>query len=311
MIGELRSMRETYGRTLVELGRENKDIVALDADLAKSTKTILFKKEFPGRFFDMGIAEQCLMDTAAGLAASGKIPFASTFAIFATGRAFEQIRNTIAYSNLNVKIVATHGGLTVGKDGSSHQPLEDIALMRSLPNMRVWVPADSVETEHMVRECVKVRGPVYIRLVRPKVPDIYDESYEFNERAIVMREGSDVSVIATGLMVKTAIEASEILERRGIDAEVINMHCIKPLDEKIVVKSTKKTGCAVTIEEHSVYGGLGSAVAEVLVENNPVPMRRIGTTKFGESGEPEALLKKFGLTAENLVRKAEEVIKRK
>ncbi|MZP42986.1 transketolase family protein [Heliobacterium gestii] len=305
--------RDAYGRALARLGAEKADVVVLDADLAKSTKTIDFAKVYPERFFDMGIAEQNLMGTAAGLAAIGKIPFASTFAMFATGRAFEQIRNSIAYPKLNVKIAATHAGITVGEDGASHQTVEDIALMRVLPNMTVLAPADGPETEGAIRWAAEHTGPVYIRLGRLAVPVINEENYVFTPgKAVTLRQGKDVTIIATGLMVSVALEAAEALAAEGIGAEVLNIHTIKPIDAEAILASTARTGCVVTAEEHSVIGGLGSAVAEVLVEGQPVPMERVGLKDtFGESGKPAELLKKYGLTAEAVVAAARRSMERK
>ncbi|NLW23971.1 MAG: transketolase family protein [Clostridia bacterium] len=305
--------REAYGKALVELGKINKDIVVLDADLSKSTKTDGFKKAFPERFFNMGIAEQNLIGCAAGLAAAGKIPFASTFAVFATGRAYDQIRNSVASSNLNVKIAASHAGLTVGEDGGSHQMLEDIALMRAIPGMTVIVPADGVETYQAVFAASKHEGPVYIRLGRPKVPVIFDENYQFQiGKAAVLREGTDVALIATGIMVNEALEAARLLEQEEIQAQVINVSTIKPLDVETIIKAAQETKAVVTCEEHNVFGGLGSAVAEALVENYPVPMERLGVKDvFGESGKPSQLLEKYGLTAKHIVAAAKRVMNRK
>ncbi|MEW6662167.1 MAG: transketolase family protein [Bacillota bacterium] len=305
--------RDVYGRTLVELGRENQDIVVLDADLAKSTKTIEFGKEFPHRFFDMGIAEQNLMGTAAGLAVAGKIPFVSTFAIFATGRAFEQVRNTVVYPGLSVKIAATHAGITVGEDGGSHQSIEDIALMRVLPGMRVVVPADAEETAQAIRTAAASPGPFYIRLGRAGVPQIYDSSYRFElGKASVLRQGEDAAVLACGVLVAPALQAAEILFNQGVRVTVINISTIKPLDVKAVVEAARQTRAMVTAEEHSVIGGLGSAVAEVLGEHYPVPLERLGVADtFGESGSPEELLEKYGLTVAGIIAKVERVIARK
>ncbi|MGB9791820.1 MAG: transketolase family protein [Thermacetogeniaceae bacterium] len=305
--------RDAYGRALIELGKKYPDLVVLDADLAKSTKTADFAKVFPERFFDMGIAEQNMMGVAAGLALAGKIPCVSTFAVFATGRAFDQIRNSIAYPGLNVKIVATHGGITVGEDGASHQSVEDIALMRALPNMTVVVPADAVETEKAVAAAVACDGPVYIRLGRPAVPVLFDEGYSFClGKAVVLREGRDAAIFATGIMVSEALKAAEILSERGIGAGVVNVHTIKPLDVETVVDLAEKTGAVVTAEEHSVIGGLGSAVAEVLAEHCPVPMVRVGINdRFGESGKPGDLLKAFGLTADHIAEAVDALLRRK
>lgn len=305
--------RDAYGEALVELGNINKDVVVLDADLSKSTKTSDFSKAFPERFFNMGIAEQNLLGTAAGFAASGKIPFASSFAVFAVGRAYDQIRNTIAYPHLNVKIAASHAGLTVGEDGGSHQMLEDIALMRVLPGMTVIVPADAVETKQAVLAAAEYDGPVYIRLGRPKVPVLFDDNYRFQiGKGVLMQDGTDVTLVATGIMVSKALEAAELLQAEGISAAVINISTIKPLDAGLISKLAEKTGAVVTCEEHNVIGGLGSAVAEALAERHPVPMVRVGVNDaFGQSGLPDELLAKYGLTAENIAEKAKAVIARK
>lgn len=306
------STRVEYGKTLVKLGEEYPDIVVLDADLSGSTQTHLFAKAFPDRFFNMGVAEQDLMGTAAGLAVGGKIPFASTFAMFATGRAWEQIRQTIAYANLNVKIVASHGGVSVGEDGGSHQAIEDLALMRILPNMVVLVPADGPQTRAMVRWAAAYRGPVYIRTGRMPVPVIYDDSYRFElGRGSILREGRDVTLIGIGLMVHACLEAARLLEAEGLSARVLNLACLKPLDWELLVDSARRTGAVVTAEEHLVTGGLGSAVSEILSENWPVPMRRIGLKDvFGISGKPELLLKHFGLTADDVKAAAKQVLAR-
>ena len=305
--------RDAYGEALVELGNINKDVVVLDADLSKSTKTSDFGKAFPERFFNMGIAEQNLLGTAAGFAASGKIPFASSFAVFAVGRAYDQIRNTIAYPHLNVKIAASHAGLTVGEDGGSHQMLEDVALMRVLPGMTVIVPADAAETKQAVLAAAEYDGPVYIRLGRPKVPVLFDEAYRFQiGKGVLMQDGTDVTLIATGIMVSKALEAAELLQTEGVSAAVINISTIKPLDTGLISKLAEKTGAVVTCEEHNVIGGLGSAVAEALAERHPVPMARVGVNDaFGQSGVPHELLTKYGLTAENIAEKAKTVIARK
>lgn len=305
--------RDAYGQALAELGALNDKVVVLDADLSKSTKTNDFKKVFPERFFNMGIAEQNLLGTAAGFAAAGKIPFASSFAVFAVGRAYDQIRNSIAYPKLNVKIAATHAGLTVGEDGGSHQMLEDIALMRALPNMTVIVPADGVETKQVIMAAAAYDGPVYIRLGRPKVPVLFDESYQFEiGKGVVLKDGADVTLVATGIMVSKAMEAAEALAADGISAAVVNISTIKPLDQQLIIEMAQKTGAMVACEEHNIYGGLGSAVAEVLVEHCPVPMARVGVEdSFGESGLPDQLLEKYGLTAANIADKAKAVISRK
>lgn len=305
--------REAYGEILKELGEKHKDIVVLDADLSKSTKTAVFKKAFPERFFNVGIAEQNLMGIGAGLAASGKIPFVSTFAMFAAGRAFEQIRNSICYPKLNVKIAATHAGLTVGEDGASHQSIEDISLMRSIPNMTVIVPADAEETRKAVACAATYNGPVYIRLGRMSVPDLFAADYTFElGKAVQIVEGKDVTIIATGIMVATAKQAAEELAAVGISARVLNIHTIKPIDREAIIKAASDTGAIVTCEEHSIIGGLGSAVAEVIVENNPVPMERVGVMDtFGESGTPSSLLVKYHLTAEDIVAAAKKAVSRK
>ncbi|MBQ5858604.1 MAG: transketolase family protein [Peptococcaceae bacterium] len=305
--------RDAYGEALAELGAINNQVVVLDADLSKSTKTNDFKKVYPERFFNLGIAEQNLLGTAAGFAAAGKIPFASSFAVFAVGRAYDQIRNSIAYPNLNVKIAATHAGLTVGEDGGSHQMLEDIALMRAVPNMTVIVPADGVETKQVVMAAAEHQGPVYIRLGRPKVPVLLGDDYKFEiGKGVVLKEGTDVTLIGTGIMVSKAMEAAELLAADGISAAVVNISTIKPLDTALITEMAQKTGAVVTAEEHNIYGGLGSAVAEVLVETCPVPMARVGVEdKFGESGLPDELLEKYGLTAANIAAKAKAVVAKK
>ncbi len=305
--------RDSYGKALVKLGEKNKNVVVLDADLSKSTKTADFQKVFPERFFNMGIAEQNLMGVSAGFAAAGKIPFASTFAVFAIGRAYDQIRNTIGYPHLNVKIAATHAGLTVGEDGGSHQMLEDIALTRAIPGMTVLVPADGVETEKAVIAAAEMDGPVYIRLGRPAVPVIFSEDYNFEiGKAALVKTGTDVSIFATGIMLSIALKAREILASENISAEVVNISTIKPIDKEGIIKSVTKTRCCITCEEHNILGGLGSAVAEVLAENLPVPMERVGVQDvFGQSGSPDELLEHFGLTSENIVEKAKKVLQRK
>jgi transketolase len=303
--------RESYGNILVELGEENKNIVVLDADLSKSTKTAGFAKKFPKRFINAGIAEQNLMGMAAGLATTGKIPFASTFAVFATGRAFEIIRNSICYPNLNVKIAATHAGLTVGEDGGSHQSIEDIAIMRSLPNMSIIVPADDVETKQAVRAAVDIDGPVYIRLGRLGVPAIFDNNYTFTfGKGNLLKDGQDITIIGMGIMTSKCIQAAERLEKDGIHARVINISTVKPIDEEIIIKAAKESDCIITVEEHSVIGGLGSAVCDVVSMFQPVKVIKIGVNdKFGESGNPEELLVKYGLTIENIYHTAKQAIK--
>ena len=308
-----KATRDAYGEALKDLGAVNKDIVVLDADLSKSTKTNVFAKAYPDRFFNCGIAEQNMIGTAAGLAAAGKIPFASTFAMFATGRAYEQVRNSVCYPRLNVKIAATHAGLTVGEDGASHQTIEDISLMRTLPNMTVIVPADATETRGAIEFAVNYQGPVYIRLGRMAVPDLFGADYEFQlGKASQLRDGADVTLIACGLMTSAAMEAAELLKAIGVEARVLNMGTIKPIDMQAIIKAAKDTGAIVTCEEHSIIGGLGSAVAEVLMEHAPVPAERVGILDtFGESGTPAALLKKYKLTAADIVNAARRVISRK
>ncbi len=303
-------IREVYGRTLVDLGKEYPQLVVLDADLTVSTKTNLFGKEFPRRFFTMGVSEQDMMATAAGFALAGKIPFASTFAVFATGRAWEHIRQSIAFPNLNVKIVATHAGVTVGEDGATHQALEDIALMRVLPNMTVIVPADAVETEKAIRALVDHKGPAYVRLARAKFPTIFKESYEFEiGKARVLREGKDVAIFAIGIMVYEALEAARLLDKDGIDACVVNVSTVKPIDIETVVKWAGITGAVVTAEDHSVIGGLGGAVAETLGEYCPTPIKRVGMKdRFGTSGDGLELLEYFGLKAKNIAQAAREIL---
>lgn len=298
--------REAYGEALKELAAKNKDVVVFDADLAKSTKTIEFKKAAPERFFDMGISEADMITTAAGLSTCGKIPFASSFAIFAAGRAFEQVRNSVAYPKLNVKIAATHAGLTVGEDGATHQAIEDLSLMRSIPNMVVLNPSDAVETKQAIFAAAEYKGPVYIRLGRMSVPVIHDENYKFEiGKGEVLKEGTDVTIIATGIMVSMALEAAEKLKAENINAEVVNIGTIKPIDSELIVKEAKKTGKIITAEEHSIIGGLGSAVAEVLVKEYPAKVKMIGVNDvFGHSGTPDSLLEHYGLTADAIVEAA-------
>ncbi len=305
--------REIYGKTLVELGRENPDIVVLDADLSPSTMTQYFKKEFPERFFEVGIAEQNMIGIAAGLAATGKIPFASTFAVFAPGRCFDQIRVSVAQARLNVKIVPTHSGLTVGEDGASHQALEDLALICSLPGFTVIVPADAIETAQAIRAVASLKGPCYVRLVRGKLPLVYDNSYHFEiGKAVTMRPGNDVTVIAIGVMVAPALEAAAELAKEGIDGRVLNMSTVKPIDEAAIVKAAEETGAIVTAEEHQEHGGLGSMVARVIAKNYPVPMEFVAIKdKFGMSGKPAELLAKYGLTSKDIAVAVREAIKRK
>lgn len=303
--------RDAYGKALVELGGINDKIVVLDADLAAATKTGMFKKAYPDRFFDSGIAESNMMGVAAGLATTGYTVFASTFAMFAAGRAYEQVRNSIAYPHLNVKIGATHAGISVGEDGASHQCCEDIALMRVIPGMVIINPADDIEARAAVFAAAEYEGPVYMRFGRLAVPRIFDESYKFElGKAVTLREGSDVTIIATGLMVNEAIEAAKALADEGISAEVINIHTIKPLDKEAIIRSAAKTGAVVTAEEHSIIGGLGGAVAEALCESGkPVPVVRLGVNDvFGRSGPAVELLHIYGLDAHNIVAKAKQAI---
>lgn len=304
-----KATRQAYGEALVELGKINKDIVVLDADLTKSTKTSMFQKEFPERHFNVGIAEADLMGTAAGLATCGRIPFASTFAMFAAGRGFEQIRNTIAYPKLNVKIAPTHAGISVGEDGGSHQAIEDIAIMRAIPGMVVLCPADAVETKKMVFAAAEYEGPVYIRMGRLDVETIFDEeTYDFQIGiANTVREGNDVTIAATGLMTYEAIKAADILAQEGISVRVINVGTIKPLDGETILKAAKETKFIITAEEHSVIGGLGSAVSEFLSEVYPTKVKKLGIyDKFGQSGKAAELLEKYELTAAKLVAMVKE-----
>lgn len=305
--------RDAYGKTLLEMGRENPKVVALDADLSGSTKTALFAKEFPERFFNAGIAEANMVGMAAGLAAGGMIPFASTFAVFAAGRAFEQIRQSLAYPKLNVKVVATHGGITVGEDGGSHQSVEDLAIMRSLPNMTVLCPADGPETAAAIRAAADYQGPVYVRLGRSKVPVVFEQGCDFAiGRGATLRQGTDLTFVTTGLMTAQALEAARILQEEQVSARVVHLGSVKPLDVDLVLRAARETGAVVTAEEHSVIGGLGSAVCEVLAEGHPVPVERVGLRDvFGQSGTPEELLVHYGLTPAHLVEAAERVLKRK
>ncbi|MEG0070120.1 transketolase family protein [Cetobacterium sp.] len=298
-----KSTRQAYGEALVELGRQNKNIVVLDADLTKSTKTNLFQEAFPERHINVGIAEADLVGTAAGLATCGKIPFASTFAMFAAGRAFEQIRNTVAYPKLNVKIAPTHAGISVGEDGGSHQSVEDIAIMRSIPGMVVLSPADATETKKMIFAAAEYNGPVYIRMGRLDVPVLFDENYDFQIGiANTIKEGTDVTIVATGLMTAKALEAAEKLKEDGVSVRVINAGTIKPLDGETILKAAQETKFIVTAEEHSVIGGLGSAVSEFLSETHPTLIKKVGIYDvFGQSGKAEELLEKYELTSEKLV----------
>lgn len=308
-----KATREAYGSALLELGKKSDKVIVLDADLAAATKTGSFKNEFPDRFFDTGIAESNMMGIAAGLATEGFTVFASSFAMFAAGRAFEQIRNSIGYTHLNVKIGATHAGISVGEDGASHQCCEDIALMRTIPGMTIINPADDIETREAVFAAAEIDGPVYLRFGRLATPRIFDENYHFElGKGVQIKEGTDVTIIATGLMVNEAIIASEILEKEGINAAVVNIHTIKPIDKDIIIKAAEKTGCIVTAEEHSVIGGLGGAVSEVITETIPVPVVKLGVyDEFGQSGPAKELLDLYGLNAENIAIKAKESIKMK
>jgi len=303
--------RDAYGEALLELGRERADIVVLDADLSGSTKTGKFAKAFPDRFYNIGISEQDMIGTASGLSLAGKLPFASTFAVFETGRAWEQIRQTVCYSNLNVKLVATHSGVTVGEDGASHQAIEDVALMRVLPNMTVIVPADGPETQQVIHAVADYCGPVYVRLGRSKVPSVMPDGYAFKiGKAHAFHIGKDANIIAMGIMVDSALKAATILKENGIDAGVINMSTVKPLDTELLLKLSQTCGLIVTAEEHSIIGGLGSAVSEFLSEHLPAKVLRVGIRdNFGCSGKPEELLKLYGLTAENIVKTVKEGLK--
>lgn len=305
--------RDAYGKALVELGNMHQDVVVLDADLSKSTKTADFAKAFPQRFINAGIAEQNMMGMAAGLAASGKVVFASSFAIFAAGRAFEIVRNSLAYPSLNVKVCATHAGITVGEDGGSHQSVEDIALMRSLPNMRVIVPADGSSTRQALHALYELPGSAYFRLGRSAVPTIYPADMEYQiGRAIELRSGKDATLIGCGIMVYKCLEAAERLSRQGIEVSVVDMHTIKPLDEEMIIRKARETGALLTAEEHSIIGGLGSAVCETVCAHYPVPVCRLGINDvFGQSGSPEELLQYYGLTADKIIENVQLLLKTK
>ena len=301
--------RQSYGEALAKLGEENKNVVVLDADLSSATKTSLFAKKFPERFFDIGIAEQDMMGTAAGLSTFGKIPYVSTFAVFAAGRSYDQIRNTIAHINANVKICATHAGITVGEDGATHQMLEDIGMMRTLPNMKVFSPSDDIQTKWLIKEVSKINGPVYIRLTRLATPIIYDEDFVKQNnikfeigKGIQIGDGTDASIIATGVTVSEALIAKERLEKEGINVRVIDMHTIKPIDKDIIIKCAKETKKIITIEDHSIYGGLGSLVCEVLSENYPARATRMGIRDtFGESGKADELMRHFKIDSNSII----------
>ena len=305
-----KSIREAFGNKLVELGASNENIVALDADLACSTQTKLFAKAYPDRFFNVGIAEQNMIATAAGLALTGKTVFAATFAVFATGRTYDQIRASVCYQNVNVKIVGTHGGITVGEDGATHQALEDISLMRGLPNMTVIVPADCRECEQAIEFAAQHNGPVYIRLSRNNLPYIYPSDYRFNfNKAVVLKEGNDVTIVSNGDVLQEACKAVDMLAKKGVNAELIGVPVVKPLDKDSIIDSARKTGKVVVLENHSINGGLGSAVCEVLSENLPTKVLRIGMNDcFGQSGTPKDLLKFYGLDAESVVDRIVESI---
>ncbi len=306
---ELLYQRDVYGKTLVELGKANPDIVVLDADLSGSTRTQIFAREFPERFFNFGVAEQNMMATAAGLASCGKTVFASTFAMFATGRAWDQVRNTIAYNNFNVKIVASHAGLTVGPDGASHQAIEDIALMRAICNMAIIVPCDGPETREAIIAAVNYSGPVYVRLGRSKVPTIEGKAKFELGKASLLKDGKDITICACGIMVEKALQACALLEKEKIFSRVINIHTIKPLDKEIISKASRETRGIVVCEEHSVVGGLTSAIAEVVAENCPIKVLSVGIkNRFGQSGEPDELLREYKLTAEDIVLTARKLL---
>ncbi len=298
-----KATRQSYGEALLELGKENEDIVVLDADLSAATKTDLFAKEFPDRFFDMGIAEANMVGTAAGLATCGKIPYASTFAVFAAGRAYDQIRNSICYPNLNVKICATHAGVTVGEDGATHQMLEDISMMRTIPNMTVISTSDDAQTKWAVKEISKIKGPVYLRLARLGTGEIYEEGQKFEiGKAIQIGEGIDGTVFATGVTVEQALIAQKELKEKGIDIRVVDMHTIKPIDKEMIVKCAKETKKLISIEDHNIIGGLGSAISEVLTEEYPTKLIRLGVNDtFGKSGKAKELMEYFGITAKDII----------
>ena len=295
--------RQSYGEALAELGRKNKNVVVLDADLSSATKTSIFAKEFPQRFFDIGIAEADMIGTAAGMSTCGKIPYASTFAVFAAGRSYDQIRNSVCYPNLNVKICATHSGVTVGEDGATHQMLEDISLMRTLPNMTVMSVSDDTQTKWAVEEISKVKGPVYLRLGRLATPIIYDETQKFEiGKMIQIGDGTDATVFATGVTVSEALKAKEELEKQGINIRVVDIHTIKPIDKETIIKCAKETKKLISVEDHSIIGGLGSAIAEVLTEEYPAKLTRLGINDtFGKSGKAEELMKYFGITSQDII----------
>lgn len=297
--------RASYGEALAELGSENENVVVLDADLSGATKTSVFAKKFPDRFFDVGIAEQDLMGTATGMATFGKIPYVSTFAVFAAGRAYDQVRNTIAHTNSNVKICATHAGITVGEDGATHQMLEDIGMMKAIPNMTVICPSDDTQTKWIIKEISKIDGPVYVRLSRLATPVIYEEENQFEiGKGVQIGNGTDATIIATGVTVAEALKAQEVLKGKGIDVRVVDMHTIKPIDKELIIKCAKETKRIITIEDHSTIGGLGSSVCDVLSENYPTKVEKMGINdKFGESGKAEELMRFYGIDAQAIVEK--------
>ena len=302
MLSRVSAMRDAYGDALLELGAENKDVVVVGADTTSSLKSGVFATKFPGRFFNVGIAEQNLVSIAAGMALAGKVAYAGTYAIFVPGKSVDQIRNNIAYPNLNVKLVCSHGGISVGPDGASHQQVEDIAIMRAVPKMKVIVPADAVSTKASIKAIAAIPGPFYVRLTRSSTPVVYDGGFQYEfGKANVLREGGDVAIVACGIMVPEALKAAESLKAKGVAASVVDLHTIKPIDAETLVKFARSCGRVVTAEEHNIMGGMGSAVAEVLGEQCPVPMRRVGVMDtFGESGEAGDLLRKYGLTAANI-----------
>jgi len=308
---QLASMRDAFAEALLELGARDQRIVVLGADTSVSIKTSLFGDRYPGRFFNVGIAEANMIGIAAGLALAGKVPFVSTYSAFVPGKCFDQIRNAVAYPNLDVKIVSSHGGLTVGPDGASHQTVEDVAAMRAVPRMRVVVPADAPSTRVLVTRAAGIPGPFYIRLSRPNVPTIYSPGAELDVgTANVLREGSDVSIVACGLLVNEALEAADVLSKTGVRAEVVDSHTVKPLDAETIIRSARKTGAVVTAEEHNILGGLGGAVAEAVSETHPVPVRRVGVRDtFGESGEHQELMAKYGLTSKEIVQAAKTIVR--
>ena len=303
-INNKKATRQSYGEALLEWGKENEKVVVFDADLSAATKTNLFAKEFPERFFDMGIAEQNMISTAAGISTTGKIPYASTFAVFAAGRAYDQIRNSVCYPKLNVKICATHAGITVGEDGATHQMIEDISLMRTLPNMTVISTSDDAQTKWAVKEISKINGPVYLRLSRVATPAIYDENQKFEiGKAVQIGDGTDATVFATGVTVSEAIKAQEALEEKGINIRVVDIHTIKPIDKETIIRCAKETKKLISIEDHNVIGGLGSAISEVLTDEYPVKLTRLGINDtFGKSGKADELMKYFGITWEEIVK---------